>query len=205
MAVRIIDLLEIVEVDKQEREWAHGTECQRAELNQCFLEMGVIVEAGQTVADGLITQELIGLHQVSIGVGEFLDESFGLYLLAFDRRNVGDRLDDMRVPGCRLDLRPLDEQVLVIREWHLAGRRLSGLNSFRHLAERTRRGTAGDLFVARAVRDIAEFILRNLILKHNLVRGGIDNRDDHRLRVQQHLWVVLWSFWGERHRRANEM
>src|SRR5262249_31874389 len=119
MAVRIIDLLEIVEVDKQEREWAHGTECQRAELNQWFLEMGVFGGAGQTVGEGLFTKGLMGLNQVWIGVGEFFDESFGLYLLAFDRRNVGDRLNDMRVPGCRLDLRPLDEQVLVIREWHL--------------------------------------------------------------------------------------
>src|SRR5215831_12817047 len=159
MAVRIIDLLEIVEVDKQEREWAHGPECQRAELNQRFLEMGVIVEAGQAVTDRLITQELIGLHQVSIGVGEFLDESFGLHLLAFDRRNVGNRLDDMRLSGCRLDLRPLYEQMLVIREWHLAGSRLPGFSSFRHLAEPTRRGTTGDLFVARAVRNVAEFIL----------------------------------------------
>ena len=84
--MRIIDLLEIVEIDEEQRKRTHGAKCQRAKLGQRFLEVGMIVEAGQTVADGLVTQELIGLHEVSIRVGQSFDESFRFHLLALGRR-----------------------------------------------------------------------------------------------------------------------
>lgn len=204
MAIHIIDLLEVVEVHEEQRERTHGTEGQRAKLGQRFLEVGVIVEAGQAVPDGLVAQQLISLHQVSVGVGQFLDESFGFYLLAFDGGNVGDRFNDVRLAGRRLDLSPLHEEVLVVREGHLAGGRLSRVDGFRHLAERTRRRAVGDLFVAGEIGDVAELILGHLVLKDDLMGGRVDNRDDDRLRIQQYLGIVLWSFCRERHcRRAS--
>ena len=46
-------------------------------LRERFLKMRVIEQAGETVADGLVAQQLVGLHEIPVGVGEFLDEPFG--------------------------------------------------------------------------------------------------------------------------------
>jgi len=181
MTILIIDLFEVVEVHEEQRERTHGAEGQGTEVSQRFLEVGVIIEAGQAVPDGLVAQQLIGLHKVSVGVGQFLDESFGFHLLAFNGGNVSDRFDDVRLAGRRLYLRPLHEEVLIVREGHLAGGRLSRVDGFRHLAERTRRRAVGDLFVASEIGDVAELILGHLVLKDNLMGGRVDDRDDDRL------------------------
>ena len=201
MAIHVINLLEVVEIDEEEREWTHGSEGQGAELGQRFLEVGMIVEAGQAVPDRLVAQQLVGLHEVAIGARQFLDEAFGFHLLAFDCRNVRDGFDDVHVTGRRLDLRPLHEEVLVVREGNLAGGWVSRVHGFRHLAKCTRCRAAGDLFMTSQVGNIAELVLGHLVLEHDLVGGGIDHRDDDRLRVEQHLWIVLEAFQRERHRR----
>src|SRR5688572_30766293 len=100
----------------------------------------------------------------------------------------------------RLDLRPLDQQVLVIGKRHLAGGRLSGIDCFRHLAERTGRGAIRYLFMAGQIRNIAELVLGSLILKHDFMSERVNDGNDHRLRVEQHLGIILGPFWGERHR-----
>lgn len=151
----------------------------------------MVVEIRQAVADGLIAQELIGLNQVSIRTGELLDQSLGFRLLALDRRDVGDGFHDMGFSGCRLHLSPLHQEVFVVRKGNFTGRRLPCFDGFRHLAKGTGRRACGDFFMAGEIGNIAEFVLRHLVLEHHFVCQGVDDRDNHRLRVQQRLRVVL--------------
>jgi hypothetical protein len=44
------------------------------------------------------------------------------------------------------------------------------------------------------VGNVPEFVVRGLVLKNNFMRQRVDDRDDHRLRIQQQLRVVLRSF-----------
>ncbi len=159
----------------------------------------MIVQACQAVADGLVAQQLVGLHEIPVGIGQFLDQPFGFRLLSFDRGDVRNRFDHMRLAARGLDLGPLHEEIFVVREGDFAGRGLAGLHGLGHLAEGAGRRTRRDFLVTRAVGNVAEFVVRRLVLKHDLMGIGIDDRDDHRLRVQQALWIVLWAFRGERH------
>ena len=75
-----------------------------------------------------------------------------------ERGDVGDGFDHVGLPGGVFDLRPLDQQIFVVRQRDLAGCGFARLSGFRLLAERTGCGTAGDVLVAGPIRNVANLL-----------------------------------------------
>lgn len=181
MPIGVVDMFEIVEIDKEQRKRAHRPERLGAPLDQGLLEVRVVIQTGQAVSCRLVSQLLIDMKEISVGFRQVFDQEVGMGLLPFQGCDVGDRFDDMRAPVGRVDFGPLNEEVLIVGERNFAGRRVSGLDGFRHLAKLTGHGAAGDLLVTGLVRDVPELDLRRVVLKEDLVCTRIDDGNNHRL------------------------
>jgi len=131
------------------------------------------------------------MEKITIGLRQVLDQELGLGLLSLQRRDIGNRFDDVSAAVGRIDLGPLNEEVLIVWKRDFTFRRLAGFDGLRHLAKLTGRRTAGDLFVTGMVRNISELGLRRVVLKDDLVCVRIDDGDDHRLRIEEGLRIVL--------------
>jgi hypothetical protein len=53
------------------------------------------------------------MEKVAVGLRQVLDQELGLGLLSLQRRDVGNRFDDMSAAVGRVDFGPLNEEVFI--------------------------------------------------------------------------------------------